>query len=107
MQAREPERLTDLALVGRIGLQLEDRFDGEIGATQPRVQNATEILAALRDRGTLASDNRTDIEKGLYQSDTGEILLNRQAGQLRVSTPMTEAAAFSSLRAARSRGYAH
>ncbi|WP_085033374.1 glycoside hydrolase [Ensifer aridi] len=96
MQAREPERLTALALVGRIGLQLEDRFDGEIGVT--RVQNATEILAALRDRGTLASDNRTDIERGLYHSDTGEILLDRQAGQLRVSTPMTEAAAFASLR---------
>ncbi|WP_026614544.1 hypothetical protein [Ensifer aridi] len=96
MQAREPERLTALALVGRIGLQLEDRSDGEIGVT--RVQNATEILAALRDRGTLASDNRTDIERGLYHSDTGEILLDRQAGQLRVSTPMTEAAAFASLR---------
>ncbi|WP_085035553.1 glycoside hydrolase [Ensifer aridi] len=96
MQAREPERLTALALVGRIGLQLEDRLDGEIGVT--RVQNATEILAALRDRGTLASDNRTDIERGLYHSDTGEILLDRQAGQLRVSTPMTEAAAFASLR---------
>jgi hypothetical protein len=98
MQAREPEHLTDLALVGRIGLRLEHQFNGEIGAAQPRVETPTDVLTALHDRGTLAPDNRTDVARGFYQSDTGEILLDRQAGQLRVSTPMTEAAAFSSLR---------
>lgn len=46
----------------------------------------------------LAAENRTDIASGFYESDTGQVLLDRRAGQLRVSTPATEAAAFSSLR---------
>lgn len=98
MQAREPERLTDLALVGRIGLLPADRFDGETGITQPRDRDAGTILAALRDEHMLAAENRTDIARGFYESDTGQVLLDRRAGQLRVSTPATEAAAFSSLR---------
>ncbi|RVO18100.1 glycoside hydrolase, partial [Sinorhizobium meliloti] len=98
MQAREPERLTDLALVGRIGLLPADRFDGETGITQPRDRDAGTILAALRDEHMLAAENRTDIASGFYESDTGQVLLDRRAGQLRVSTPATEAAAFSSLR---------
>ncbi len=66
MQAREPERLTDLALVGRIGLLPADRFDGETGITQPRDRDAGTILAALRDEHMLAAENRTDIASGFY-----------------------------------------
>ncbi|MQW90473.1 glycoside hydrolase [Sinorhizobium saheli] len=98
MQAREPERLTELALVGRIGLMADERFDGEVGVMQPRAQGARDILDALRGEAVLPSDNRTDSERGLHQSDTGELLLDRRSGQLRLSTPRTEAAAFSSLR---------
>ncbi|WEX74936.1 glycoside hydrolase [Sinorhizobium numidicum] len=98
MQAREPERLTDLALVGRIGLQHADLFDGEIGVMQPRVQDSEDVLATLREGGVIDPENRTDVARGFYQSDTGEILLDRHAGQLRVLTRSTEAAAFSSLR---------
>lgn len=96
MQAREPEHLTDLALVGGIGLT--DRVADEIGVEQPRIQDARAILAALRDSGRLSGANRTDVANGLYQSDTGQILLDRRTGQFRVSTPATEAAAFASLR---------
>lgn len=98
MQAREPERLTDLALVTGIGLMRAEHIDDEIAVTQPRARDAEGVLAALRDSGSLSRDNRTDLASGLYQSDTGQILLDRRAGQLRVSTPATEAAAFSSLR---------
>ncbi len=96
MQAREPEHLTDLALVGGIGLT--DRVASEIGVEQPRNQDAQAILAALRESGRLSEANRTDTASGLYQSDTGQILLDRRARQLRVSTPATEAVAFASLR---------
>ncbi|WEJ13535.1 glycoside hydrolase [Sinorhizobium prairiense] len=98
MQAREPERLTDLALVGRIGLLRADPSGGESGVTQPRDRELGTILAALRDEHILATENRTDTTSGFYESDTGQVLLDRRAGQLRVSTPATEAAAFSSLR---------
>ncbi|MDX0464534.1 glycoside hydrolase [Sinorhizobium medicae] len=98
MQAREPENLTDLALVGRIGLLPVNGFDRETGVSQPREQDAGTILAALRDHAALAAENRTDVASGLYESETGQILLDRRIGQLRVSAPATEAAAFSSLR---------
>ncbi|MFD2344813.1 glycoside hydrolase [Sinorhizobium terangae] len=98
MQAREPEQLTDLALVGRIGLKRSDPSRLEIGVAQPRNQASADILAEFRDIGILPAGNATDIERGLYESDTGEIVLQRATGQLRVATPSTEAAAFSSLR---------
>ncbi|ASY59571.1 glycoside hydrolase [Sinorhizobium sp. CCBAU 05631] len=98
MQAREPERLTELALTAGIGLVPADSIDDRVGVAQPRTEGAEEILTALRDSGSLARDNQTDTEAGLHGSDTGQIRLDRRAGQLRVSTPATEAAAFSSLR---------
>lgn len=98
MQAREPERLTDLALVGRIGLMQADDLDGEIGVGQPRPDDAGNVVEDLRSSGRLPRGNRTDIARGFYESDTGQIVLDRTSGQLRVSTPATEAAAFSSLR---------
>ncbi|ACP23350.1 hypothetical protein NGR_b19030 (plasmid) [Sinorhizobium fredii NGR234] len=98
MQAREPERLTELALIAGIGLVPADRFEDAVGVAQPRTQGAGEVLSALRDSGSLPHDNQTDTERGIYESDTGQIRLDRRAGQLRVSTPATEAAAFSSLR---------
>lgn len=98
MQAREPEYLTDLALVGRIGLEDVKDLDKTPAVLQPRQQNSEALLESLRQSGALPADNGTNIDAGIYQSSTGEIVLNRFAGQLRVATTATEAAAFSSLR---------
>lgn len=99
MQTYEPERLTDLALIGRIGLRDADEIKQQIGVRQPRGESSTaDIIAQLRQDGALQPGNATDVSTGLYESDTGEIVIDRLAGQLRVSTPMTEAVAFSSLR---------
>ncbi|WP_173520119.1 glycoside hydrolase [Ensifer sesbaniae] len=98
MQAREPEYLTDLALIARIGLEDLERLGEAPAVLQPRQQSTEGLLDTLRQRGALASDNGTNIDAGIYQSSTGEILLNRFAGQLRVVTAATEAAAYSSLR---------
>lgn len=98
MQAREPEHLTDLALIGRIGLEDAKALDDAAAVLQPRQQNSEALLESLRQSGVLPGDNATNIDAGIYQSSTGEILLNRFAGQLRVATTATEAAAFSSLR---------
>ncbi|OCO99184.1 MULTISPECIES: glycoside hydrolase [unclassified Ensifer] len=98
MQAREPEHLTDLALLGRIGLEDANRLGKIPAVMQPRLEDSEGILENLRQSGALASNNGTSIDAGIYQSSTGEILLNRFAGQLRVATAATEAVAFSSLR---------
>lgn len=98
MQAREPESLTDLALVGRIGLDRAERLGDAIAIAQPRRESSDNMLALLRASGTLMPDNGTTVDAGIYQSSTGEILLDRFAGQLRIATPATEAMAFASLR---------
>ncbi|MBB5049362.1 hypothetical protein HNR60_004139 [Rhodopseudomonas rhenobacensis] len=95
MQAREPESLTDLALVGRIGLQDAAQLGDEIAVLQPRSANsAATIIARLKASGALPRDNLTDVAAGVYQSDTGELVLNRPRRQLRLVTPATEALAF-------------
>lgn len=97
MQAREPERLTELGLVGAIGVA--KTTGGALSVGQPRsAVDPQAILDAAKSAGLLAKDNQTDLKTGLYQSDTGELLLDRLRGQLRVMTPKTEAVAFSTLR---------
>lgn len=97
MQAREPEQLTELGLVGAIGMT--KAATGSLSVDQPRsAVDPQAILDAAKAAGLLAKDNKTDLKTGLYESDTGELLLDRLRGQLRVSTPKTEAVAFSTLR---------
>lgn len=97
MQAREPEQLTELGLVGAIGMAKTAR--GELSVGQPRsALDPQAILDAAKTAGLLPKDNQTDLKTGLYESDTGELLLDRLRGQLRVTTPKTEAVAFSTLR---------
>ncbi|MCV9966678.1 glycoside hydrolase [Pararhizobium sp. BT-229] len=98
MQAREPERLTDLALVGAIGMEKAEDADGGPAVGQPRSSvDPQAVLDAAKSAGLLSNDNQTDLKTGLYESDTGELLFDRLRGQLRVSTPKTEALAFSTL----------
>ncbi|KUL94188.1 glycoside hydrolase [Bosea sp. WAO] len=96
MQAREPEKLTELALLGRIGLEAADRIGEGIAVTQPRDANRPEaIVEKLRASRLLPAENETKLAAGLFQSDTGEILLNRRDRQMRLTTPASEAVAFS------------
>lgn len=47
---------------------------------------------ALKKAGVLNQTNRTDPSKGLFESDTGQLLLNAPGRQLRVITPRLEGA---------------
>lgn len=99
MQAIEPPWLTELALIGKIGLQDKAMIDG-VSVAQPRGANDLgAILDTLRTSRELPTSNVTDINTGLIESETGQILFDRKNGQLRVSTLVTEALAHSSLRA--------
>lgn len=98
MQAAEPDALTTLGLVSAIGLQQSDGLRRPMTIGQPR--NPAEfgdVLSALKDAGMLPAANRTDPAKGLYQSDTGEILLNRNELSMALTTPRTQALAFAQL----------
>ena len=101
MQAREPDALTRLALLGRIGL-MEEAQAAAAAAFVPQPRGAADpsrILDSLRRTGALPAANRTSPRDGVYESDTGEIVLDGGAGQLRVSTAATEGVAWSRLRA--------
>ncbi len=47
-------------------------------------------VGALRRAGVLGQTNRTDPAKGIFESDTGQLLLNARSRQLRVVTPRLE-----------------
>lgn len=49
----------------------------------------------LRKAAILSEDNITQASEGIYQSDTGELILERDKKRMRVVTPYTEAVAFS------------
>jgi hypothetical protein len=49
-------------------------------------------INALKKAGVLSHTNRTDPTKGLFESDTGQLLLNAPSRQLRVITPRLEGA---------------
>jgi hypothetical protein len=100
MQAREPEHLTTLALVGHIGLQEAGKADLPASVVQPRDRNdVAALLRSLRQSKALAATNFTDPLRGLFQSDTNEIMLDQRARQIRVVTRATEAVAYSALKA--------
>lgn len=47
--------------------------------------------AELKKRGILPADNLSDPKKGIFQSDTGEIILNAPEKKMTIITPRTEA----------------
>lgn len=98
MQAREPDSLTQLGLISAIGLQPAETVTAKAFVGQPRDEGAARaILLALRREGRIAPGDATDPAAGVYVSDTGEIRLDRNAGRITVTTPLTEAIAFSTL----------
>lgn len=51
------------------------------------------LVKTMRERGILSKDNRTDLAKEIYQSETGEITLFAKEKKMTVITPKSEAAA--------------
>jgi hypothetical protein len=51
------------------------------------------MVESLRARGLLPPGNRTNVEQGIYQSDTGELTLDIKKRVMIVNTPRSQAAA--------------
>jgi len=49
--------------------------------------NLSQVVAKLRDLKAIGESNRSDPAKGIFESDTGEIYLDTNAGLLAVNTP--------------------
>lgn len=52
-----------------------------------------DCVEQLRRKGILNAENRTDVSRGIFQSDTGEIMLNAPARRIQVDTPRSQAVA--------------
>lgn len=102
LEAREPERLKPLALVGGIGLfasglQWPETVTRGIEINYRNVA-LDNVLGRLKQAGLLSQDNPTDPYRGIFASATGELLLERDRSRMRVVTPRTEALAFADLK---------
>jgi hypothetical protein len=66
--------------ISKTSLVVDDRFNARV--------------ATLRKAGLLDPSNRTNTSKGLYQTDTGQVLMDSQRRRLTVVTPKSEAVVF-------------
>ncbi len=90
--------VADQGFVGAVDA-LARKYAGTLGAkitkTGPLVDDRWDNrIASLHQAGLLASDNRTNTVKGLYQTDTGQLVLDSRRKRLSVVTPNTEAVVF-------------
>ncbi|MDQ3812770.1 MAG: hypothetical protein M3347_02330, partial [Armatimonadota bacterium] len=60
--------------------------------------SAAEFVAGLKASGLLPATNRTDIARGLYGSETGQIFLDTLSKLMTVRTPRLEGASFENLK---------
>ena len=68
----------------KVVARLTDMITGSSDAQLAR------MVADMRTNGILAPDNITDTARGVFQSDTGEILFNQEREIFSVTTPRTE-----------------
>ena len=88
---RTPSCLT-LAPVGGSQAKME-LFFSEVGSADKSTFSLKKTVDYLKSRQILPAGNRSNPEAQIFESDTGELLLNQASCSLSVSTPMTEAAA--------------
>ncbi|MBS1368953.1 MAG: hypothetical protein HPZ91_03255 [Lentisphaeria bacterium] len=83
----------DLAILpaGAAQVQAHDWFT-QVLETADRNFSLAETVRAMKKRGILSASNRTDPERGIFESDTGELLLDAGRNVLKITTPRTEAA---------------
>ncbi|MHB1158221.1 MAG: hypothetical protein ACYC26_15460 [Phycisphaerales bacterium] len=56
------------------------------------IQSLQNAVDALRRSGTLTTNNKTDVSAGIFQSDTGQLLLDRDKKLMTVVTPRSQGA---------------
>lgn len=102
LEFREPGRLKPLALVGGIGLAARglawpQGLQKNV-AVDYRNVSLDNVLQRLKAAELLPRDNATNPSQGLFESATGQIVLDRNKLRMQVVTPKTEAVAFAELK---------
>lgn len=92
----EPELLTRLSMIGRIGLSDAARTAGEtvaVGLSRAQQSPAT-LVARLKETGALDAQHPGDLDRGEVVSQTGELQLDAPGRMLALRSPLTQALAF-------------
>lgn len=88
-----PEPLLRMPLIGYSEVMSAAQFS-ETGAIQGEKFDPAPLIAALRKKGVIPQGNRTDPAKGIWESDTGELLLNGPRKRFLLKAPRVEATSF-------------
>ena len=102
LEFREPARLKPLALIGGIGLATRElawpqNLQKSVSIDYRNV-SLDNVLQRLKAAELLPEDNATDPTQGLFESATGQVVLDRNKQRMQVVTPETEAIAFAELK---------
>lgn len=81
-----------LAPGGTAGIFTHSNYSDVIEAKDDG-KNLLRLEQELRRRGVLAPDNRTDVAREVFESDTGELLMRTSEKMVQAVTPRTEAVA--------------
>jgi len=89
---------------GAVVMPMSDSQSNLIQQTRTAIRDATgygggwlsQLTTTLREKEKLRKENRTNVENGLYENDTGEIFVDTQNGTITVDTPKTKAVAANS-----------
>lgn len=97
-KAADVSQESETSLVARLD-ELARKYAGKLG---PKISKSSLMVedrwvsrvAALRQKEILPPFNQTDALSGVYQTDTGQVLMDTKKKRLTVITPRTEAVAF-------------
>lgn len=92
-RARNPLADLDLVPESFVGVAMKDAWAELNEQVRRNSAHRAASFAALRRAGILGAGNRTDPEKGLYESDTGEIVTDVARETMTVDAPRFQAAA--------------
>ncbi len=81
------------ARIAKPAFKMQPESGKYLGSTSGPEFNLSQFVSKLREAKILPQDNITDVEKGVYQSDTGEITMRQKEGLAKVVTEKTEAVA--------------
>lgn len=89
---RETKSCLTLAPAGGSQAKME-LFFSEVGAADKRTFSLRKTVDYLKTHGILPAGNRSNPDTQVFESDTGELLLEQGSCSMKVCTPKTEAAA--------------
>lgn len=90
-----PEPLLRMPLTGYSEVLTAAQF-AETGAVRGEKFDPASLIAVLRAKGVIPQANRTNPGRGIWESDTGELLLNGPRKRFLLKTPRVEATSFES-----------